>query len=89
MSVHVPHHLSALRQELIFVLEFTPSTEIHSTPGYKTGVRRSDLGNRHAPTAREGAWPPGVKRRRRLFRTATRGSGSPLLPARFAREMRR
>lgn len=53
-------------------------------PGYKTGVRRSDLGNRRAPTAPEGAWPPGVKRRRRLFRSTTRGSGSPLLPARFA-----
>ena len=27
--------------------------------GYKTGVGRSDLGNRHAPTRTGGAWPPG------------------------------
>lgn len=37
--------------------------------GYKTGVGRSDLGNRHAPTRTGGAWPPGVKRRRCLFRS--------------------
>lgn len=36
--------------------------------GYKTGVGRSDLGNRHAPTRTGGAWPPGVKRRC-LFRS--------------------
>lgn len=40
--------------------------------GYKTGAGRSDLGNRHAPARTRGARPPGVKRRRRLFRTTTR-----------------
>lgn len=57
--------------------------------GYKTGAGRSDLGNRHAPTRTGGAWPPGVKRRRCLFRTTTRKSASPLLPAPFAPETRR
>lgn len=45
--------------------------------GYKTGAGRSDLGNRHAPARTRGARPPGVKRRRRLFRTTTRESASP------------
>lgn len=57
--------------------------------GYKTGAGRSDLGNRHAPARTRGARPPGVKRRRRLFRTTTREPASPLLPAPFAPETRR